>query len=385
MLAAAVVVVVVLIVCLLVVGVRRATAGGRRSREELLDEAVSGLVARMDALSRDVSAAVERIEGDGVLRAELGVVAEPEEILERLVRSVSDLPGVGAVLARVNAGDGTEIVAAHGVSADAAPSARIESPDATALRSVSLTYNHDAADEVPRLRAGIVVTLRSEGTTFGSVVAWGADELPTATGQAVERAGEAASPRLAAALGLARAPGDADRDTVTALPARRAFHDAVQRETTVARKRGLPLAIGFVDLDDFGEKVEREGIARGDVVLREFSRLLAVAVGPADLACRVGGNRFAVVAPGATARDLRRLYAAVAAPLAADLEGTLSGVTFSMGIAELEGAEDGVSLVARAERGLVRAKDAGKATWFVEVSEPARPRELLPPAATETG
>ena len=64
----------------------------------------------------------------------------------------------------------------------------------------------------------------------------------------------------------------------------------------------------ILDVDDFKEINDRLGHLGGDAVLAAVAERLRSAVRSADIACRVGGDEFAVILPEAGARDAEQLY-----------------------------------------------------------------------------
>jgi diguanylate cyclase (GGDEF)-like protein/PAS domain S-box-containing protein len=83
---------------------------------------------------------------------------------------------------------------------------------------------------------------------------------------------------------------DALTDHLTGLGNRRALVEAVP-----ARLAGRPLALLYVDLDDFKAVNDSRGHAVGDLLLREVARRLQGCVREQDLVVRLGGDEFAAV------------------------------------------------------------------------------------------
>ena len=85
-------------------------------------------------------------------------------------------------------------------------------------------------------------------------------------------------------------------DELTALPSRRAFHDALLRLEP-------PYSIAMVDIDHFKRCNDTYGHDTGDQVLRLVASQLAKVSGGGQ-AYRCGGEEFAIVFPGKTTRDV---------------------------------------------------------------------------------
>jgi diguanylate cyclase (GGDEF)-like protein len=114
-------------------------------------------------------------------------------------------------------------------------------------------------------------------------------------------------------------------DPLTKIGNRRAFELALQHELNA---RGAPqagrragdsesgFAVLFFDLDCFKAVNDDHGHPTGDAVLCEVARCVAAAIRPDDKLARIGGDEFAVVAPGAGDSGARRLADAICAAIA---------------------------------------------------------------------
>lgn len=103
-------------------------------------------------------------------------------------------------------------------------------------------------------------------------------------------------------------------DTLTALPNRAHFQDQLKRRLALARSKGHPLALLFIDLDRFKEINDTQGHLAGDKVLTEIARRFRRSLRQGELLARLGGDEFVVIADqadraGAEAIALRLLGA----------------------------------------------------------------------------
>ncbi|MCW2928781.1 MAG: sensor histidine kinase response receiver diguanylate cyclase [Thermoleophilia bacterium] len=101
----------------------------------------------------------------------------------------------------------------------------------------------------------------------------------------------------------------AERDALTDLYNRQAFHDKLGREMARARRFGRELTVVTIDLDAFKQVNDTLGHLAGDAVLKRLSTLLVTHTREQDIVGRLGGDEFAVAlveAGMATARDLIR-------------------------------------------------------------------------------
>ena len=112
----------------------------------------------------------------------------------------------------------------------------------------------------------------------------------------------------------------ANLDPLTGIANRRAFDSALRRELAVrvdprAGRRlddGGPFALLVIDLDDFKSINDDYGHPVGDAVLRRTARRAASVLRSTDLLARIGGDEFAVIAPGAHGDGADRMGEAMA-------------------------------------------------------------------------
>jgi diguanylate cyclase (GGDEF)-like protein len=80
----------------------------------------------------------------------------------------------------------------------------------------------------------------------------------------------------------------------------------------------------------------------------------------ADIACRVGGDEFAIVMPESSLHDADQLYRRVRSAVSAGPIDQAGRIFLSAGVAELEVDDNPTSFFERADEALYRAKEAGK-------------------------
>jgi diguanylate cyclase (GGDEF)-like protein len=140
----------------------------------------------------------------------------------------------------------------------------------------------------------------------------------------------------------------AECDSLTGLSNRRAFDAALER---AARTRE-PYALILIDLDDFKRVNDEHGHPAGDEVLREVAGAAAGVARKGDCVARIGGDEFALLAPGAGASGVLRLLR--------DLRDAIEfPATFAAGLAP-DDALTPEELVAHADARLLAQKRDGK-------------------------
>ena len=160
-------------------------------------------------------------------------------------------------------------------------------------------------------------------------------------------------------------------DTVTDLANRALFRDRVEHALERQQRGALPLAVLFLDLDDFKTVNDSLGHAAGDALLREVGGRIRTCIRAADTAARLGGDEFAVLLEDvdeATVADVAdRIMHDLESPFA--LEGKEVFVRASMGIAfgdaDLRGERGAEELLRNADVAMYTAKEKGKGRYQV--------------------
>ena len=150
------------------------------------------------------------------------------------------------------------------------------------------------------------------------------------------------------------------RDPLSGLYNRRYFHETLAHEVSRAHRHDRPMALIFFDLDDFKAINEGVGHLGGDAVLTAIGERLSSAVRASDIACRVGGDEFAVILPESSLADAEHLFLRVQLAIQAQPISRVENLRVSAGMAELRRSDDATSLFRRVDEALQRAKRAGK-------------------------
>lgn len=89
----------------------------------------------------------------------------------------------------------------------------------------------------------------------------------------------------------------ATRDALTGLPNRRAFLEAGKAEVERVKRYLHPLAVVFLDLDNFKQLNDTKGHAAGDAALRATAKALVATLRSSDRVARLGGDEFGALLP----------------------------------------------------------------------------------------
>jgi diguanylate cyclase (GGDEF)-like protein len=305
------------------------------------------------------------------LLAEIAATIDLDDVLQRTLAAAVEDAAVDAAMLSVHQVEDEPLVATVGMTADEAARQPVATAPPGGARAVRISYRY-APDEEGGLReagseliqGGVAVPVREgEGTAVGTLaVFWRNENRGPEEGEVarLEQLAATSAPAIRNAQRFREARELADVDGLTGLHNRRFFHETLGRECARAQRYDRRLALVVLDVDDFKETNDRVGHLAGDAVLAAVADRLRRAVRRADLACRVGGDEFAVILPEAGARDAEQLYRRIQFAVGSGSAGPAERVRVSAGIAELRPEDDPVSLFQRADDALYRAKQAGK-------------------------
>jgi len=359
---------VVLLLALLVVRWRSDT-----KTDERVAEVVLSLNERMDELGRELAGALERAEEEGRRSRIFGELAgsiDLDEVLSRTLEAAGALDRADAALVMLpDAQGGKPLVATLGLSVEEAERHAITGPpDGRLARAITMSYTYpelerqaDDGDEI--IHAGLAVPLPGETQTLGYLTVFTrskANHFSDDDVRQLETLALRAGPAIENARRFREAKQLADLDALTGLHNRRYFHETLARECARAHRYERKLSLIVFDLDDFKEVNDRVGHLAGDAALAEAAERVRDVVRTADIACRVGGDEFAVILPESLLDDADQLYRRILNAVSARPLGQAGKLYLSAGVAELRPEDDPVSFFQRADDALYRAKEAGK-------------------------
>jgi diguanylate cyclase (GGDEF)-like protein len=359
--------------------------------DEHFAQAVERLEARLDRMANDLNAALEQAQAEDRKNRQLGELAgtiDLDEVLTRVLQASGAIPGADAALVALTpaAPGGKPIVATLGLSTEEAERHAVAGPpDGSEARAISVSYEYSDGEhgaEEP-IRAGIAVPLPGENVALGLLTIF--------TRSAKHRFGEhevreleelalRAGPAVENARRFREARQLADLDALTGLHNRRYFHETLVREVARAHRYQRNLALIIFDLDDFKAINDHIGHLAGDAVLAEAAERVREVVRSADIACRVGGDEFAVILPESRLADADQLYGRLQKAVSARPVGEAGPLRISAGVAELRPDDDSIAFFQRADNALYGAKEKGKGQV---VAATLKPKAVPPPEDPE--
>lgn len=173
----------------------------------------------------------------------------------------------------------------------------------------------------------------------------------------------AAHAALVSKLGAARR--EAMIDPLTRLWNRRGATTLLDAALEAGEASGEPVAIAMMDLDNFKYVNDRHGHQIGDEVLRKIGSRLVSAVRSEDPVCRLGGDEFMVIMPGADASTCQHVVDRLMESLSTAPLPTRRGalpIHMSAGFSVREPGErvSAEQLMDRTDRALMRSKSDGR-------------------------
>lgn len=152
-------------------------------------------------------------------------------------------------------------------------------------------------------------------------------------------------------------------DQLTSTLNRRGLEGAYVQEAARSDRRGTLLVLAILDLDNFKQVNDRLGHQAGDQALIHLAGVIRRTLRPTDIIARYGGEEFVVLLPETGDQEAARIMLRLQRELTRrfflhNRERVL--ITFSAGVAQRTPGETREALIARADRALLQAKQAGK-------------------------
>ncbi len=377
----------------------------RNESDRRLEELVERFDERMEGMVAEVTHALDRAQEQTRQTqdfSDLSSSIDLDDVLTRTLEIAASYPGVDAALVAIEDTSGPAVSAAIGMALDESPRPPVAAPpDGSRPRAISVGYEYDPEERpTDAIRAGIAVPLLSDGDVIGYLAVYtrGAVSLfGEAQARTLEELALRAGPAIQNARRFREARQLADLDALTGLHNRRYFHETLGREVARAQRYGRSLGLVIIDLDDFKAVNDRIGHLAGDGVLAEAAERVRDVVRSADVACRVGGDEFAVILPESGVQDAEQLYQRLQSAISSRPVGQAGRLQLSAGGTELRDDDDAVTFFQRADEALYRAKRAGKGKFYGDGRDdgprglaadpgprPIRPVPNEPQSASET-
>jgi diguanylate cyclase len=152
-------------------------------------------------------------------------------------------------------------------------------------------------------------------------------------------------------------------DQLTGSLNRRGLDDVFERESARADRRGTPLCVALLDLDNFKKLNDTYGHLAGDKALRHLVKVVKETLRSMDVIARFGGEEFLILLPETKVEAAAAAMVRVQRELTRHFflhENEKMLITFSCGVALRRQNEDQASLTKRADQAMYQAKQTGK-------------------------
>jgi diguanylate cyclase len=152
-------------------------------------------------------------------------------------------------------------------------------------------------------------------------------------------------------------------DQLTGALNRRGLEEEYVRSLAASERRGEPLSVALLDIDNFKALNDSHGHSAGDSALVHLANVIKTTVRPTDVVCRYGGEEFVILLPGTSLQDSMAAVSRLQRELTKrfflhDNQRLL--ITFSAGVAQRRSGETREETIGRADRAMYEAKRAGK-------------------------
>ncbi len=152
-------------------------------------------------------------------------------------------------------------------------------------------------------------------------------------------------------------------DSLTGAINRRGLEEIYARESARSDRRGTPLCVVLLDLDNFKTINDTHGHSAGDTALIELTQTARTTLRPNDSIARIGGEEFVLLLPDTdldSALTATNRLASMRDSTKISQTGMPVKITFSAGIALRNRDESMLDILIRADKALYAAKHAGK-------------------------
>jgi diguanylate cyclase (GGDEF)-like protein/PAS domain S-box-containing protein len=175
------------------------------------------------------------------------------------------------------------------------------------------------------------------------------------------------------------------RDSLTGLFNRRFMQESLEREMMRSRRKNHPLSLLFLDIDHFKRFNDTFGHDAGDFVLQSVADLLRSFFRGDDIACRCGGEEFAIILPESLAKHAvvraDALRAEIKKLKLQHKDTRLGPISISIGVAAFpEHCSTAEELLKVADQCLYQSKSSGRDRVTVAPETAASAHETTPPA-----
>jgi diguanylate cyclase (GGDEF)-like protein len=154
---------------------------------------------------------------------------------------------------------------------------------------------------------------------------------------------------------------ESERDLLCGVFNRRGIEHKLDAELKRTSRAGHSLSIALIDVDHFKAINDRAGHAAGDSALRDVVSAISERLRSHDLVGRFGGDEFLLIFPRTSCPDALTLASRIEQSVRErTVHGADMALTISTGLTQAAHGETAAPLLARADKALYSAKNAGR-------------------------
>jgi diguanylate cyclase (GGDEF)-like protein len=154
---------------------------------------------------------------------------------------------------------------------------------------------------------------------------------------------------------------ESERDLLSGVLNRRGIEQKLDAELKRAARSGQNLSIALIDIDHFKAINDYAGHAAGDTALRDVVAAISGCLRVYDLLGRFGGDEFLLIFPRTTSSDAHIVSLQIETSVRElSISNADLPLTVSIGITQATAGESAGLLLARADKALYSAKNAGR-------------------------
>lgn len=154
-----------------------------------------------------------------------------------------------------------------------------------------------------------------------------------------------------------------EHDLLTGVYSRRFIMEKLNREIARSMRTGSSFAVAICDIDHFKKINDSYGHQAGDIVLREFGKILEDNIREYDSVGRIGGEEFLIITPIKNEEDEISLFERVRSKVENSRIAVESGeisMTVSIGVTFYENGKNSDGIISEADKALYIAKNSGR-------------------------
>jgi diguanylate cyclase (GGDEF)-like protein len=154
---------------------------------------------------------------------------------------------------------------------------------------------------------------------------------------------------------------ESERDLLCGVLNRRGIEQKLDAELKRIGRGGQKLSVALIDIDHFKTINDRAGHAAGNSALRDIVSAISSRMRPHDLLGRFGGDEFLLIFPHTSWSDAFNISSLIESSVHEfSIPGAGLPLTISIGLTQATTGEVAAPLLARADKALYTAKNAGR-------------------------